>query len=340
MSEKNLTPEVLVPRLGDYLVEKGLISPGDLLKALDRQKQPRPPDSPALLLGNILIEMGVIDRASLDQAITEQIIQLRAALQDANQKLERRVQERTAELREALRKLSELSKLKTNFVANISHELRTPLTHIKGYLELLLSGELGSLEDDQLQSLKVIHHATGRLERLIEDLILFSMSESGDFALNIQPFCLSSVCRAAIDNSQSKADAKSIALILDSLPDLPYVQGDEEKISWVILQLLDNAIKFTPNGGNVSIHLEMEDDNVQLAVTDTGIGIPSDRLDEIFEPFHQLDGSSTRKYGGTGLGLSLASKIMEAHGRKIFVASHPDQGSEFRFSLLTSDTAQ
>lgn len=340
MSEKNLTPEVLVPRLGDYLVEKGLISSEDLLKALDKQKQPRQPESPAPLLGNILVEMGVIDRASLDQAITEQIIQLRAALQDANLKLERRVQERTAELREALRKLSELSKLKTNFVANISHELRTPLTHIKGYLELLLSGELGSLEDDQLQSLKVIHHATGRLERLIEDLILFSMSESGDFSLNILPFCLSTVSRAAIDNSQSKADAKNISLILDSQPDLPYVQGDEEKISWVILQLLDNAIKFTPNGGYVSIHLDMEEDNVQLAVTDTGIGIPSERLDEIFEPFHQLDGSSTRKYGGTGLGLSLASKIIEAHGRKIFVASEPNQGSEFCFSLLTSDSIE
>jgi Signal transduction histidine kinase len=118
------------------------------------------------------------------------------------------------------------------------------------------------------------------------------------------------------------------------------VQGDEEKISWVILQLLDNAVKFTPNNGTVSIHLEMEEDNVQLAVTDTGIGIPSERLDEIFEPFHQLDGSSTRKYGGTGLGLSLASKIIEAHGRKIFVASEPNQGSEFRFSLLTSDSIE
>lgn len=338
MSHKNLTPEVLVPRLGDYLVEKGLISSEDLHKALETQKQPRHLDTPAPLLGNILIEMGVIDRASLDQAITEQIIQLRAALQDANQKLERRVQERTAELREALQKLSELSKLKTNFVANISHELRTPLTHIKGYLELLLSGELGSLEDDQFQSLKVIHHATGRLERLIEDLILFSMSESGDFSLNIQPFCLSTICRTALDRSQVKADSKSISLILDSQPDLPYVQGDEEKVTWVILQLLDNAIKFTPNGGNVSMHLDMEDGNVQLAVTDTGIGIPSDRLDEIFEPFHQLDGSSTRKFGGTGLGLSLASKIIEAHGRKIFVSSQLNQGSEFRFSLLTSET--
>jgi signal transduction histidine kinase len=131
-----LTPEMLVPRLGEALVRAGHISEGDLQKALTYQRE-RTAKGGIMLLGDALLELRLIKRAALDQAVTEQIIQLRSALQNANRTLERRVRERTTELQEALQRLSEVSEMKANFVANISHELRTPLTHIKGYLELM-----------------------------------------------------------------------------------------------------------------------------------------------------------------------------------------------------------
>ncbi|HAX70014.1 MAG TPA: hypothetical protein DCY14_10430 [Anaerolineae bacterium] len=116
---------------------------------------------------------------------------------------------------------------------------------------------------------------------------------------------------------------------------LPPVQADAEKLGWVVNQLLDNAIKFTPSGGSVTISLVEEGSNlVQLSVVDTGIGIPVSRMKEIFEPFHQLDGSSTRRYGGTGLGLSLVRQIIEAHGSLLDVKSVEGKGSSFKFPLL------
>ena len=154
-----LTPEVLVPRLGEYLVQNGQISEADLQKALAYQKE-KQKGGQRCLLGQALMDLNLLTRRQIDQAVTEQIIQLRNALEDANRFLEHRVEERTAELQEALRKLSELNQVKANFVANISHELRTPLTHVKGYLELLSTGTLGPLSDDQKNALQISQRAT------------------------------------------------------------------------------------------------------------------------------------------------------------------------------------
>jgi signal transduction histidine kinase len=119
--------------------------------------------------------------------------------------------------------------------------------------------------------------------------------------------------------------------------DVPAVQADAQKVAWVLHQLLDNGIKFTPSGGRVVITVEREGENlVIVSVTDTGIGVPAHRLDDIFEPFHQLDGSSTRRYGGTGLGLSLVRQIIEAHGSMIEVQSIEGRGSTFKFPLLVA----
>src|SRR5512144_233917 len=177
-----LTPEMLVPRMGEYLIHKGLISAENLQNALDYQQEATAKGNP-VLLGQALIDLKLLERVELDQAVTEQIIQLRSALQVANRTLERRVEERTAELQKALERVSELSQLKANFISNISHELRTPLTHIKGYVELLVSESLGPLTEEQRHALQVSQQSTSRLEGLIEDLIMVSLASRGELSI-------------------------------------------------------------------------------------------------------------------------------------------------------------
>jgi two-component system, sensor histidine kinase and response regulator len=332
MTQMPITPEILVPKIGDYLVEKKYLSPEQLTHALLVQRELKS-SGKSVLLGELLIELGYIDRKKLDQSITEQIVQLRNALEEANRTLEQRVIQRTIELQEALNKLSELDKLKSNIIANISHELRTPLTHIKGYQELLLAGAMGDLNPEQESTLKTIRRSTERLERLIEDLINFSQISRGEISLRLGRVEMNRVAENVLNHSMLKAEDKHIQIQKKFTENLLAVNVDEEKISWVIMQLIDNAIKFTPENGQITIRLENRVNGVLAAVEDTGIGIAADKINEIFEPFHQLDGSSTRRFGGTGLGLSLVRQIIQAHHTKIEVSSEPGKGSKFEFLL-------
>jgi signal transduction histidine kinase len=333
---QQLTPEMLVPRLGDQLVRMGLLTDEQLKQALQYQKRLAAEDKPRLL-GQAIVELGFIDRPTLDRAVTEQILHLRAALEDANRHLEVRVQQRTAELEAALRKLAEINQLKANFVANVSHELRTPLTHIRGYLELLQTEALGNLNDDQKKALDISLKSAGRLQSLIDDLILFSLASRGEMSLTLIPVDLNQVVAAVLARSGAKADNQQVELTTRMDPRLPPVLADIEKISWVFSQLLDNAIKFTQPGGKISLIIKLENEKmVSAAVQDTGIGIPPEKIAEIFEPFHQLDSSSTRRYGGTGLGLSLVQQILEAHGSLIKVDSEINKGTTITFPLLVA----
>ncbi len=333
MKQRHLTPEILVTRLGDYLVEKGLVTPQEVNQALEIQAVSRRQGAPPQLLGKILVQMGAINQEDLDEAVTEQIIQLKNALQDANSMLEQRVRERTAELELALKKLAELNQLKSNFVSNISHELRTPLTHIMGYLHLLSSGQMGLLSPDQAQALSVMERSSDRLEKLIDDLLQFSIMEPDQVKLDLQFFDLGVLSHEIIAHFSEKMASRGLHFS-QVIPATPFtVHADAEKISWLIGQLLDNALKFTPQGGEVELTLQKVAPFVRVSVRDTGIGIPPERIPEIFEPFHQLDGSSTRRYGGVGLGLALASNIAEAHGMILGVSSEVGKGSEFYFQL-------
>jgi signal transduction histidine kinase len=335
-----LTPEVLVPRLGDQLAAMGLLTDSQLKQALQYQNQCAAEGKPNRL-GQAIVDLGFLDRPTLDRAVTEQIIRLRAALEDANRHLELRVQQRTAELEEALRKLSEVNQLKANFVANVSHELRTPLTHIRGYLELLNTESLGDLNDDQKKALDVTLRSANRLQSLIDDLILFSLAARGEMTLTLKPVDLNRVVSAVLNRNSSKATDHQIELSVEIDPGLPLVQADEEKISWVFSQLLDNAIKFTQADGKVNLKVARENSQlVSVAVQDTGIGIQPERIKEIFEPFHQLDGSSTRRYGGTGLGLALVRQIVEAHGSLIDILSQINEGTTIRFPLLVAKSEE
>ena len=334
--QQRLTPEMLVPRMGEYLIQKGLIMPEDLQRALDYQQEQISIGN-LLVLGHALIDLKLIDRADLDQAVTEQIIHLRSALQAANRTLERRVEERTAELQKALERVSELSQLKANFISNISHELRTPLTHIKGYIELLITESLGAITEEQRHALQVSQQSTGKLEILIEDLIMVSLSSRGELSIKQENVDIRRLSNLAIKSSMSKAQDRGVNLhaVIDN--NVPFVQADAQKVVWVLSQLIDNGIKFTSSGGSVVVSVKCEGQHlVVVSVTDTGIGIPTNHLNDIFEPFHQLDGSSTRHYGGTGLGLSLVRQIIEAHGSMIEVQSNEGRGSTFKFPLLVA----
>lgn len=327
-----VTPEVLVPRLGDYLIEKRLLKAEDLERGLQFQQE-QIKAGKSCLLGQALVELGIINRADLDLAVTEQILQLQKALQKANQQLEKRVQERTADLQRALGKLTELNQLKTNFISNISHELRTPLTHIKGYLDMLLDNTFGSLSLQQSEAVRTIQRSEARLENLIEDLIQFSLAARGELSIRLNNFNLGDLINLTVSQSLPKAESNDIYLVTRLPRSQLQVQADEEKIAWVLMQLLDNAIKFTPQGGRVLVETQAEDNLASIAVIDTGIGIPEDRITEIFEPFHQLDGSITRRYAGTGLGLTMVNRILNAHGLPIKVQSVVGKGSRFAFSL-------
>jgi signal transduction histidine kinase len=332
-----VSPEVLIPLLGEKLVQRGVISEEGLQSALLYQKEQSALNKP-VLLGQALIHLGYLDRVTLDQTITAQILDLQTALNRSNRDLEKRVQEYTADLQRALQKLSELNQLKSNFISNISHELRTPLTHVKGYLELLADQSLGPLSEAQDEATQVMARAVERLETLINDLIKFSESAKGGISLQLDNIAIDGLLEKVTSHALYKAEKREITLKCHIPETLPHIIADEENLNWVISQLVDNAIKFTNPGGKVSIAAGHEGLQVTISIVDTGIGIPKERLEEIFLPFHQLDNSPRRRYGGTGMGLTLVKRILEAHNSRLQIHSVPGKGSRFQFSLPLART--
>lgn len=333
-----IAQEALVPRLGDFLIQRKIVTESQLGQALDLHHQSIEDGNPQTL-GQALVELGLIARPDLDRAILAQVVELQSALQMSNRRLEQRVAERTTELEAALKKIGEINQLKANFVANISHELRTPLSQIKGYAALLNENQLGKLNDDQAMAVRSSVTAIEKLERLVEDLIRFASTTRGAVTIESREFCLSEVAESALQRAAAKA-AKAKVQLQSRFPARPiYAEGDAEKLAWVLFQLLDNAIKFTPSTGSVTLTLKPERSIVVVGVRDTGIGISAEWLTALSQPFHQLDGTSTRRYGGTGLGLALVRRILQAHNSDIEIESAVGKGSTFSFSLRMSKRA-
>jgi signal transduction histidine kinase len=324
--------DVILPRFGEFLLNHRYITEDQLHAALIRQRESAAAGR-KITIGQILLEMGAVTREQLEWASIQQVRQLQTTLQESNRQLEQCVNQNVQELRRALQKLNELNQLKANFVSTVTHELRTPLSHIQGYRDLLANGFLGPINTGQREALEVIARATTHLGRLINELIRFAASAKGEMKVNLNPVSPNDLGVRVLEASTPKAAEGNVRLRSEVPPSLPLVLADGDQIYWVVFQLLDNAIKFTPAGGEVILRMERRDDRVRVSVRDTGIGIPPERVSEVFEPFHQLDSSSTRPYGGMGLGLALVQRLLEAHQSQIAVESQPGQGSIFSFEL-------
>ena len=239
----------------------------------------------------------------------------------------------SAELGQLYAQLAAANRHKSEFLANMSHELRTPLNAVIGFSEVLIQRMFGELNEKQDEYLKDIYASGQHLLSLINDILDLSKIEAGRMELAPAPFHLPTALENAVTLVRERAARHGIALKLDFDPGLGEVVGDERKVKQVLLNLLSNAVKFTPEGGRISLKASRTDGAVEIAVTDTGIGIAHEDQAAVFEEFRQVGSDETRKQEGTGLGLTLAKKFVELHGGRIWVESEPGRGSTFTFTL-------
>lgn len=228
-------------------------------------------------------------------------------------------------------RLTRLDEMKSEFVSNVSHELRTPLAVIKSYTEALLTQVEPEDHDTRENFLSVIDGETDRLATIVSNLLDLSRIEAGKFELQKSPFSLSSLINSIAFMYKSRQ--RNIDIITDFQPNLPKVDADEDKIREVLINLISNSIKFSPGGGTISIHVEQKKDFLACSVSDTGVGIPADKINQIFDKFFRVDNSDTYEIEGTGLGLSIVKHIIDAHKGRISVDSSLGKGSVFTFYL-------
>lgn len=228
-----------------------------------------------------------------------------------------------------------LESMRKDFVANVSHELRTPLTTVKSYIETLLDG---AAEEPSIRErfLTVVSSETDRMVRLVRDLLHLSHLEQRTAALDIQPVDLASLAEETLAKLQGPLERKQLELVRVWSGDLPKAAADRDKIQQVLLNILANAIEFTPPGGRISLGITDEGGILRVGITDTGIGIPREDLPRIFERFYRVDKARSRELGGTGLGLAIAKQIVEAHGGEISIESEFGAGAEVSFTLSAS----
>ncbi len=265
----------------------------------------------------------------------------------------RELEEKGKKLQEAFDKLKELDRLKSNFLATVSHELRTPLTSIIGYSEMLTEGIAGPMSTEQNEFVKTIHEKGNQLLDLIQSLLDLSKLESGTMSVRREPIRVEDVLGEVMKTLIPSARKKNVQLKLDGDGNLPEIRGDAERLRQVFTNLGDNAIKFTRDGGTVTLRtrtLGRDDDDdedgfallaparkmIEVSVMDTGIGIPVAERDKVFDAFYQVDSSSTREFGGTGLGLSIVKRLVESHDGKIRIEDNKPRGAVFVVTLPTA----
>ncbi len=268
----------------------------------------------------------------LGEAFNEMLAHLNAS-QEELRKMNKSLDIKLGELAETNVSLFEANRLKSEFLANVSHELRTPLTSIIGFAELLRDAGNAPEQADPGKIRRFCNNilVSGRmLLDIINDLLDLAKIEAGKMELHRTKFPLADICEAVIDFTRPLVDKKKLLVTLQLPEPPPVMQSDAGKIQQIFYNLISNAIKFTPPEGHIDVTVEMDDpDTVCLHVKDTGPGIAEEKIEQIFEKFHQLDSSVTREYGGTGLGLAISRDLAAMLGGTISVNSKPDQGAEF-----------
>ncbi len=251
-------------------------------------------------------------------------------LKSENQRLEKLVESRTEELRE-------LNRHKSEFLANMSHELRTPLNAIIGFSEVMISGMAGPQSDKQREFCADIRDSGKHLLSLINDILDLSKVEAGRMELDVTRFDVPQALANACALVRGRAEGHAIQLETLIAENVGEFEGDERKFKQIVLNLLTNAIKFTPEGGSVALAAQRSDGAYVFSVKDTGIGIAAEDQERVFEEFRQVGVDSARKAEGTGLGLSLTKRLVELHGGRISIESAPGHGSTFTFNLPISE---
>jgi len=231
-------------------------------------------------------------------------------------------------------KLDQVESMRRRLIGDVSHELRTPLTAIKGSMEGLLDGVLPATDETFQQ----VHAEADRLNRLVDDLQELSRVEARAYQLDIRPLDVSTLARTVTKRLAPHSESKRISLNLELAPYLPHVLADEDRAVQVLTNLTGNALHYTPEGGRITISAKQVGNEVQIAVRDTGIGIPPEHLSHIFDRFYRVDKSRSRQSGGgSGIGLTIARALVEAHGGHIWAESAGDgKGSTFTFTLTTA----
>ncbi len=227
----------------------------------------------------------------------------------------------------------EANRIKSEFLANMSHELRTPLNSIIGYSQILSSNRAGYLQENELKYSSNINKSGEHLLELINGILDIAKIESGKIKLEPESFNVSKLIEESLILIKPLAARKSISIIFDHKQDLQDVHADRTRVRQIMHNLLSNAIKFTPENGSITVNSVSSNNDVQISVSDTGIGIPKEFHEKIFDPFEQVDSALNRKYEGTGLGLALVKKFVEMHGGRVWVESKEGRGSTFTFSL-------
>ena len=246
-----------------------------------------------------------------------------------------RISQRNVELTHVTKKMKELEQMKSDLLDTITHEFSTPIAIIKAYIDMYIDGHLDPSSTRYLEGLKSIRSAVIRLERLVMNLLTLSMGRGKTLELKKEKILIQDIISSALTQLHEDITKKNINVLLNLEPNLPMIEGDPTKLSIAMLNLVDNAVKFNKPNGTIRISASrLEKSNgIGVAISDTGIGIPEEKISQLYNPFTQVDMSSTREHQGTGLGLAVAKTIVEAHGGKLTLKSKVGKGTTFIFVL-------
>ncbi|TQD24901.1 PAS domain S-box protein [Methanolobus vulcani] len=233
----------------------------------------------------------------------------------------------TAELTRMNEELKTLDRMKDEFISNLSHELKTPLISIKGYSELVHDEVMGPLNSRQKAAMKTVLDKYDHLSFLMDSLLYMSIVKSGKVKYRLDPVRIEDTLKKVVDYFSFRSQEKDLIMVFDFQEHLPLMKGDVEYLPYLFRSIIDNAVKFSPNGSEVLVRAFEDKDNVHVMVSDYGIGIPEHEIENIFKRFYQIDSSKSRKYGGSGMGLYVSKTIAEIHGGKIWVESSEGTGT-------------